>query len=129
MEEEFVWADDNNLKTTQFAAGENLPALNLAKDLLNEICQQYGGYNWKVDVKGGVVFIQEMSFPQNWGMVRRLKESDFSASNLKKDVLMSAGEWLERASLQRKRLQFELTSPYRAEGVPERDQPILHTET
>lgn len=120
---DLVWADDNGLKTSQFAFGDNPASLKLAEDLLNEICQKYGGYNWRVGVKGGVVMAQEMSFPSQWWMVRRLQESDFSASNLKADVLRSAGEWLERANLQRKRLQYELTAPYRVEGVPEKDQP------
>lgn len=122
---ELVWADDNGLKTTQFVSGENPASLKLAEDLLNDICQKYGGYNWRVKVAGGVVFISEMSFPSQWGMLRKLKESDFSASNLKADVLRSTGEWLERANLQRKRLQFELISPYRVEGVPEKDQPRI----
>lgn len=124
---ELIWVDDNGLKTTQFAVGDNPSALKLAEDLLSDICQKYGGYNWRVTVKGGVVFISEMSFPKEWGMLRKLKESDFSASNLKADVLRSTGEWLERAGLQRKRLQFELMTPYRVEGVPEKDQPNLET--
>lgn len=122
---ELVWSDDNGLKTTQFIEGDNPAAERLAGDLLNEICQKYGGYNWRVKVTGGVVFISEMSFPSQWGMLRKLKESDFSASNLKADVLRSTGEWLERANLQRKRLKYELTAPYRVEGVPEKDQPRI----
>lgn len=122
---ELVWSDDNGLKTTQFIAGDNPASLNLAGDLLNEICQKYGGYNWRVKVVGGVVFVSEMSFPSQWGMLKKLGESDFSASNLKADVLRSAGEWLERAHLERKRLKFELTTPYRVEGVPEKDQPRI----
>lgn len=125
LAKELFWADDNGLKTTQFAFGDNAASLKLAEDLLNEICQKYGGYNWRVGVKGGVVMAQEMSFPPQWWMVRRLQESDFSASNLKADVLRSAGEWLERANLQRKRLSQELVAPYRVEGVPEKEQPNL----
>lgn len=125
LRNEMVWADDNGLKTTQFALGDGPASLKLAEDLVNDICQTYGGYNWFVQVKGGVVFIREMSFPEEWGMARKLRESDFSASNLKHDVKMSVGEWLERARLKRGRRSDELTAPYRVDGVPEKDQPVI----
>ena len=127
LHEELIWSDDNQLKTTQFVYGDSPASLTLAKDLLNDICQKYGGYNWNVSVGGGVVFVREMSFPKNWGMNHRLCETDFSSSNLKTTVVRSAGEWLERASLERRRRKDELTKPYRVEGVPEKDQPCLIT--
>jgi hypothetical protein len=123
--EELRWVDDSGLQSPQFVYGDNPASTKLAKDLLNDLCLKYGNYSWGVRVFGGVVHVCEMSAATTsvkWGMARRLLASDFSASNLKKDVLMSAGEWLERGNLPRKTIKYEQDDQYRVEGIPEKDQ-------
>lgn len=123
--EELRWMDDSGLQTPQFVCADNPAATHLAKDLLNDLCTKYGNYSWGVRIVGGVVHVCEMSAATTsvkWGMARKLLASDFSASNLKKDVLMSAGEWLERGNLPRKTIKYEQDDQYRVEGIPDSDQ-------
>lgn len=122
LTKEFVGVSSDGYRSTQYALGDNAGALTLAGDILNEIYSVYSGYSWFVQVKGGVLFIRELSFPASYGMARRLKESDFSASNLKHDVIMSAGEWLERARL-RRGVAIQGEEALYVEGVPNRYQP------
>jgi len=51
----------------------------------------------------------------------KLPEFGYSASALKRSVILHAGEWLERAKLKRGRNVYE-DEPGRVEGVPEKDQ-------
>lgn len=123
---EYVGISSDGQVTGQVALGDSEPALTLAGDILDYVYQAYSGYRWFVQVKSGVIFIRELSFPNNWGMVRKLRETDFSASNLKHDVVMSAGEWLERARLKRGLATGEATK--RVDGVPEKYQPKIILE-
>ena len=122
---EFVGVASDNSRTTQYALGDNANALTLAKDILADVFDAYSGYNWFVQVKGGVIFIRELTFPKSWGMARKLGVSDFSRTNLKHDVVMSAGEWLERCKL-RRGLANQGEEATWADGVPEKDQPVSH---
>ena len=55
---------------------------------------------------------------------------DWSASYMKREIIMKAGEWLERANLQRGRWNGDEIQ--KVEGVPEKYQPnqkIILSET
>ena len=120
---DYVSVSASGLRLSQYALGDNEPALSLACSILNDIYQAYSENRWFVQVKGGVIFIRELSFPSNWGMVRKLKDTDFSASNLKHDVMLSAGEWLEKANMARGSKNGGEDFG-RVEGVLERWQPV-----
>ena len=97
-----------------------------AKEILNALSVAYPGHPWGVrvygDDKGGGFFIRHLDFPSNWGMNCRHRTKMYSASSLKREVIMMAGEWLERANLKRgaNRNEDEIG---RVEGVPEKYQP------
>ena len=93
-----------------------------ATAILEALTVAYPGHPWGVPVYDGGFFIRHLDFPSNWGMNAKHKTAAYSASALKRNVIMMAGEWLERANLKRGRNVNE--DPIgRLEGVPEQFQP------
>ncbi len=88
--------------------------------ILDALTVAYPGYPWGVRVYDGGAFIRHLDFPSNWGMNVKLRKS-YSASQLKREVILMAGEWLERANLKRGRANDDEIG--RVEGVPEKFQP------
>ena len=85
--------------------------------VLLETC--YPGHPWGVRVMEGGFFIQYLLVPFNqpYGMFCRYGNVSFSASAMKKEIVMKAGEWLERAGLARRGLE-DGEEIKRVEGVP-----------
>lgn len=97
-----------------------------AKAILEALEAAYPGHPWGVrvygDETGGGFFIRHLDFPSNWGMNCTHKAGTFySSSAMKRDVILRAGEYLERANLARARWSGE--SIERLDGVPEKFQP------
>lgn len=92
-----------------------------ADSILEALTIAYPGHPWAVRVYEGGFFIRHLAFPSNWGMSCKYKKFGFSASALKREVIMKAGEWLERAGLARGRATDD--EIVWVEGVPERYQP------
>jgi hypothetical protein len=61
---------------------------------------------------------------KNWGMNAKFKDIKHDAAVFKKDIIMKAGEFLERAGLVRGRATGEPI--VHVEGIPDKDQPIIH---
>lgn len=98
-----------------------------AHSILDALTTAYPGHPWGVKVYEGGFFIRHLEFPANWGMNCRHKGTRFySASAMKRDVIMMAGEWLERANLARGRYNDDPIK--RVEGVPEKWQPPEYRE-
>lgn len=94
-----------------------------AEKVMHLLTTVYPGHPWAVRVDKGIIFIRHLAFGGgNWGMNIKTSEHDWSGSNLQKQIVMAAGEWLERAGLKRGR--DEGAENYRVEGVPERFQPV-----
>ena len=72
-------------------------------------------------MRGGVFFIRHLGFPHNWGMVIRFRNVQHDAAALKRRVIMTVGEFLERANLRRGVANDDPVG--RIEGVPEKYQP------
>lgn len=92
-----------------------------ANMILEALTIAYPSHPWGVRVYEGGFFIRHLDFPSNWGMSCKYKSFGYSASALKRDIIMKAGEWLERAGLSRGR--SDDSEILRVEGVPERFQP------
>jgi hypothetical protein len=92
-----------------------------AEKVMAILCAAYPGHPWAVRVDDGIVFIRHLQFGSNWGMNLKVKEADYSASFLKKKIVMLAGEWLERAGLARGRENGDEIA--RVDGVPAQYQP------
>lgn len=91
-----------------------------AHSILESLTTAYPGHPWAVRVYDGGFFIRHLDFPSNWGMNCKSKNI-YSASQMKKEVILMAGEWLERANLKRGR--WDDTPIKRVDGVPEKYQP------
>ena len=101
-----------------------------AEQILGALTLAYSGHPWAVRVYDGGFFIRHLDFPANWGMNCKAAKVDWSASYMKREIIMKAGEWLERANLTRGRANGDEIQ--RVEGVPEQYQPnqkIILTET
>lgn len=92
-----------------------------ANMILDALTTAYPGYPWGVRVYDGGFFIRNLDFPSNYGMNAKYKQFGYSASALKRQVIMMAGEWLERANLKRGRNNEDPIK--RLEGIPEKHQP------
>jgi len=101
-----------------------------AEQILGALTLAYPGHPWAVRVYDGGFFIRHLDFPNNWGMNCKASKVDWSASYMKREIIMKAGEWLERANLQRGRWNGDEIQ--KVEGVPEKYQPnqkIILSET
>lgn len=92
-----------------------------AEMILGVLTTIYPGHPWAVRVYEGGFFIRNLSFPSNWGMNFLYRKFGHDAAVMKRDIIMKAGEFLERANLKRGRSD---ESPIvRLEGVPDAHQP------
>jgi hypothetical protein len=91
--------------------------------VLEILCSVYPGHPWATRVAGGVVFIKHLGLGNNYGMVRKFEDLKHDATTFKKEVIMAAGEFLERANLVRGRANGD--SIIRVEGLPEKYQPKM----
>ena len=105
---------------TQAIEFDNALGKAKAKETLEILMEEYPGYSWKVDVKGGVCFIRliDLRLRGNWGMNIKLKTIDHDAAVFKRKVKYVAGEFLERAGLVRG--IKDGTKITKVDGVPER---------
>ena len=109
------------MAVTLFYEGDNRLEEADAKTVLDIICEVYPLYPWAVSMRGGVFFIRHLGFPHNWGMVIRFRNVQHDAAALKRRVIMTVGEFLERANLRRGVANDDPVG--RIEGVPEKYQP------
>lgn len=98
-----------------------------AEQVLSILCAAYPGHPWSVRVDQGIIFIRHLEFGINgWGMNCHLNKVNHDAAVLKKEVIMMAGEFLERAGLVRGRENGDKI--IRVEGIPEKYQPYRTIE-
>ena len=93
-----------------------------AHGILEVLNLAYPNHPWYVRVYNGGFFIRHMDFPSTWGMNYRSGQASYSSSALKRQIILMAGEWLERCNLKRGMGDGEQKILH-AEGVPQKDQP------
>ena len=92
-----------------------------ADHVLGVLCAAYPGHPWAVRVDGGIVFIRHLELGNNWGMNTKWRDINHDAGVFKREIIMKAGEFLERAGLVRGRANGdEIVS---VEGIPDKYQP------
>lgn len=94
-----------------------------AQAILECLTTAYPNHPWGVRVYDGGFFIRHMAFEKNWGMNYRGSASVYSSSAMKRQIILLAGEWLERAGMRRGRGDPDQEIEH-VEGVPPRDQPV-----
>ena len=92
-----------------------------ANGILEVLTVAYPSYPWAVRVYDGGFFIRNLDFPSNHGMNCKFKHIGYSASAMKREIILMAGEWLERANMKRGRANGDEIQ--RLEGAPEKYQP------
>jgi len=91
----------------------------VAGGVMMVLTEAYPGHPWHVDVHDGLLVIKHMKMSRKWGMVRKLPKVGHDAKVLKHEVVMAAGEFLERAGLARGGMGDE---PIKVvEGIPKKD--------
>ena len=93
-----------------------------AEDILGALTVAYPGYPWAVRVYDGGFFIRNLELPSNYGMNCRTNTKMYSSSAIKREVIMMAGEFLERCNLRRGIANGDPLT--HIEGVPEKWQPL-----
>lgn len=94
-----------------------------AESILDVLTTAYPSHPWGVRVYEGGFFIQYLDRPFNkpYGMNCKVKDFGYSASAMKRQIIIMAGEWLERAGLARGRSNGDEIKW--VEGVPEKYKP------
>lgn len=90
--------------------------------VLEILCEVYPGHPWATRVSGGVVFIKHLELGNNWGMVKKFADIKHDATRFKHDIIMAAGEFLERSGLARGRANGDAI--LHVDGLPDKYQPI-----
>ena len=75
--------------------------LMMAKELGEYLASAYPNHSWHVRIDGGIVVVKNMAVSGTIGMVRHFKDIAHDAKTRKHDILIAAGELLERARLRR----------------------------
>lgn len=73
----------------------------MAKEVAAILAEAYPGHPWHVRIGQGVLTIKHMRLSAKWAMVRKYSRIAFDASVRKREIVMAAGEFLERAGLAR----------------------------
>ena len=105
-----------------YSEGATQAQENEAEAILFVLTDIYPGHPWAVRVYPGGFFIRHLAFPNNWGMNCKYRDFAHDAAVLKREIIMKAGEWLERANMRRGRYDADQEIE-RVEGVPEKYQP------
>ena len=93
-----------------------------ANGILEVLTVAYSGHPWAVRVYDGGFFIRHLAFPANWGMNCKFKDVSHDWAVMKREIILMAGEWLERAGLARGRFDADQEIQH-LEGAPDNVQP------
>lgn len=87
-----------------YCDGENEMAQGLAREAAEVLVMAYPNHSWWVECRGGALIIKHFEasgLRGTVGMVRHTSALDHDAKVRKHDIVMKAGEMLERAGLKR----------------------------
>ncbi len=104
-----------------FSEGATKAQEDEAEGILAVLTSVYPNYPWAVRVYDGGFFIRHLEAPAGFGMNCKYKNVAYDAAVMKREIIMFAGEFLERCNLKRGRgnddeIQY-------VHGVPEKYQP------
>lgn len=93
-------------------------------EILNGV---YSWVPWYVVMRGGMIHIKDLSIKnRGWGMAVKFRNVNHDAAVFRREVIMKAGEWLERCDKLRHRDDHE--DIRRIEGLPDAHQPIARLQ-
>ena len=85
-----------------YAFGDNPLADGHAKEAAEILSTAYPNHSWWVECKGGVLVIKHFGISGTIGMLRKLSQLVGDANARKREIVLAAGELLERAGLPRR---------------------------
>ena len=94
-----------------------------ASEIMQILMEAYPGYPWHVRIARGAIIIKNMKLSDKYGMCRHYDRVTFDAGVLKRDIVMAAGEYLERANLVRGAMQ-EGIQVKSIDGIPQKHQLV-----
>lgn len=86
------------------AVGDNPLADAFAKDTAETLNTVYPNHSWWIECKGGVLIIKHLEASGARGligMIRKMDQLSNDAERRKREIIMAAGELLERANMRR----------------------------
>lgn len=111
----------------RYAKGATQAQYDEARAILEALDFAYPDHPWSVELSGdetgGRVFIRHLAFQGNYGMNVRHNKKDaafYSSSAFKREVILRAGEWLERMGIPRGRYETDYPLVKTADGVPQK---------
>lgn len=73
----------------------------MAREIVNTLSTSYPGHGWFVTIKGGIVQVKNLDWSEKWGMVIHYSQLGNDAKVRKQQIVLKAGEFLERANVKR----------------------------
>lgn len=93
----------------------------MAGDVARALCEAYPGHPWHVRIGKGLLIIKHMKLSYKAGIARRYSRLTWDANARKREVVMAAGEYLERAGLTRGRaVEGEVEVVQAVEGIDQK---------
>jgi len=92
----------------------------LAGNVTLILTSAYPGHPWHVNVVDGLIVIKHMKLSAKWAMVRKYTNVVHDFSQLRREIVMAAGEFLERAGLTRGAV-IEGEYSRQVEGIAQKD--------
>jgi hypothetical protein len=89
-----------------------------AAEVARILCEAYPCHPWHVRIGCGVIVIKHLRLSSKYGMNRHYSRVTFDAKVLKREIVMAAGEFLERAGMVRGLDQGD--KPKSVEGIPQK---------
>lgn len=87
------------------------------------LCAAYPGHPWHIRIGRGVIIIKHMQLSSRYGICRHYDRVTFDAGVLKREIIMAAGEYLERANLYRgAKREGEIAKV--VEGIPQKHMVV-----
>lgn len=96
---------------------------SMTKEIAGVLAEAYPGHPWHIRIGQGMLIIKHMKLTSKWGIARRIDRLVWDAANRKREVVMAAGELLERAGLTRGRAK-EGEYQRKVDGVPTKDLAV-----
>lgn len=76
----------------------------MAGDVAKALAEAYPGHPWHIRIGGGILMIKHMKLSDKMGIARKYSRLTWDAGRRRREVVMAAGEFLERSGLTRGRI-------------------------
>ena len=96
-----------------------------AKEAAEILSSAYPNHSWWVECKSGVYVIKHFGISGTIGMVRHISKMAHDATARKRDLVLAAGELLERAGLARRDYRGEAVTSFEGDrGIVKHFHPL-----